>query len=350
MEKLEKQWLEFSKTQEDQVPDFSEVDEINELLKNKKENKEEIKQLYLKIIEQTKIWINLARTIPQILDHIFDYINEVSKKLSTKKLYKFPYDTSYKDFSELDTYSKIRQLLINKYKNDLSEINYNWWNCHNWTLLYYDFLKELKPKILTFDRYSAHSILVLNFWENVYIADSNMQEKFNIKKANLWDKLDIWNHYIATIINLKPLEFNITKWNQDIENNYKWKIYNNDLEFINYLDNKKPNYFLLEYNHIWENNEKILYSFYVHLNEDKIDISIKWILWEKEKIFSLRKTKFKKWKKELKTNKDIIYYIIERTWKKLNEEQKQIIDWIITKIPEWYIKYLVNLTKKDLKN
>jgi hypothetical protein len=225
--------------------------------------------------------------------------------------------------------------MIKKEKNDLNETQYWGGDCHSWSLLYYDFLEKLNPYFLIFEPYSAHSILVINFNNEIYIADSNQEKKFNIKKIKIWDKLDIWNHYIAEIQSLNPLQFNIIQWNYNEEYEYKWKKIDNKEDFISYLDNKEKNYFLLEYNYIKENWEKILNSLYIGKSKENLFIELEWIFWKTK--LSLKKNKIN-WE----TNKEIINSIIKKSWKKFNKEKEKIFYSMVNKIPQWFLKQLLN--------
>jgi hypothetical protein len=100
------------------------INDIIELEKNRKKRNEQIKKLYIDLIKQTKKYIELAKNIPESLQHVFDYINSISQKIETKKVYKYPPSFNYKEFSKFSTYRKIRELMIKKEKNDLNETQY----------------------------------------------------------------------------------------------------------------------------------------------------------------------------------------------------------------------------------
>lgn len=288
---------------------------------------------------EIKNWVNTNN--PDNISKIFNTINSMTSKLNTKKLYVSYPIRKLEEYSNFSLVDKLKDIVIPKYESEIhNQKDIAWWNCHNWTLLYKDIFDELKisNKIILFEPQSAHSLLLVKINWVYFIADTEGQNKFNFDKIEIWDSISIWNHLSAYIKSFSPFNTDISKKHTDIADNFKPKVYENKKDFINFIDTKERDYFLLEYNEYnEETNEKKLKSFMVSFNNMKIVILIEWIF-PKDKIISLWIDKIPK--NSSLTNLEIIQYIVKRTNNQIFKDQKNknILEWIISKIPEWYIQ------------
>lgn len=278
---------------------------------------------------------------PNNISKIFDTINSMTSKLNTKKLYVSYPSRTLEQYSNLNLVNKLKDIVIPKYESEIhNQTDTAWWNCHNWTLLYKEIFDELKidNKIILFEPQTAHSLLLVEINWAYFIADTEWQNKFNFDKIEVWESISIWNHLSAYIKSFYPFKTDVSKKHIDIADNFKPKVYENKKDFINFIDKKERDYFLLEYNeHNEETNEKKLKSFMVSFNNMKIVILIEWIF-PKDKTISLWKDKIPK--DSNLTNLEIIQYIVKRTNNQIFKDQtnKTILEWMISKIPEWYIQ------------
>lgn len=280
---------------------------------------------------------------PEKITLLFDKINELTDELKTKKLYVSYPLRKLLDFDKLNITDKLRDIVIPKESNDINRFeDISWWNCHNWTILYKEIFDKLKinNSIVLFEPLTAHSLLLVEINWKYYVSDTEWLKKFNFESLEIWKKISIWNHLWAEITSLDPLKFDISKSHQVIKYNFIPYKYEEKSKFINFIDNKIRDYFLLEYSNKDDNWENKLASFMITKSRNRLNITINWIF-RKTKELSLAIDKIKIL--DDMTNLEIIKYLVRRTNNQIfkDTKNKEILEWIINKIPEWFIKNLL---------
>jgi len=318
------------------------IPSINKILE--KDNSLEWANKWYEIIfkyirNEIKNWI--SKNNSQHIFEIFDTINKLTRELNTKKIYVSYPRRSLEDYDKLNLIEKLQDIVIPKSENNIwNQTDVSWWNCHNWTLLYKEIFDELKINntIVLFEPQTAHSLLLIELDWTFFIADTEWQNKFNFDRVKKWDTISIWNHLNAYILSLNPLKVDITRKGIDIRQNFKPKLYDKKNEFIDFIDKKERDYFLVEYSDIdEENNSKTLKSLLISFNNQKITLTIEGFF-DKDKNISLWINKIPK--DANLGNLEIIKYLVKRTNNQIFKDPKikKELEGMISKIPEWFLQ------------
>lgn len=230
-------------------------------------------------------WIDIKKysKLIDINKPIFKDISDYSKSLdiynSTKKIYSSSPYMIYNNYNKLKIWEKLFLLYENKFNN--KNIYSKWWSCHNWSLVYISLLEKLNDilkkkityKIIIF---WVHSFVVFRYKNKWYYFDTSSNIKFYPQYLKIWDTIDIWNWYKWEILSIYP-NFEVKINNLEEK---KWKQFRKKNVFINYLDNRKIDYILVEYK-IYdeknpENNKLNLLKIYISNRKLCINLTINW--------------------------------------------------------------------------
>jgi hypothetical protein len=243
----------------------------------------------------------------------YDYLLNMDPFNVLKKIYSSNPYYSYYNFDKLRFIDQISSLYEEKTTDILYSDNVRWWSCHNWSIIYSNFLEKLGIKS-RFVIFGVHSFLIFPYKWKWYNFDTNHNVKFYPQILEIWKKIDIWDGQFWIVEQIYP-KF-IVKVN-NLESKQSDKLFIKKERFINYLDNRKKTYILVEYTS-FEKDKKNINKLEICISNWKLKIEFtNWVIKKliKFKNYKIRNYIIKNKNKWIVfTTRSILFKIFDKTW------------------------------------